>query len=251
MRLIYFGLLLLAFSGMLIAALRRAPGRTLQGLLIWALLFVALIAAHGLWPDLRRALLPRTALSVPSGIELRAADDGHFYADATINGTIGYGNRDMLMRVFAVQLTNPYNVAIQLGAHELDPDYERKSGDPTSMRDIDPGNAALHPGFDRMKDYYYLDFAGRTYALVQLQEQHDYAFTTNPTTPTDLLARPIVVPAGESVVVYATSTLPRDIMVNRVGWPGDASAQPTPCCLSHFGFSSLPRPCPLPPPMTS
>lgn len=87
MRLIYFGLLLLAFSGMLIAALRRAPGRTLQGLLIWALLFVALIAAHGLWPDLRRALLPRTALSVPSGIELRAADDGHFYADATINGT--------------------------------------------------------------------------------------------------------------------------------------------------------------------
>lgn len=85
-RLIYFGVLLLAFSGLLVTTFRRAPGRTLQGLAIWVLLFVALIAAHGLWPDLRRALLPRAALSVAGGVELRAADDGHFYADATIDG---------------------------------------------------------------------------------------------------------------------------------------------------------------------
>ncbi len=156
--------------------------------------------------------------------------------DATINGTIGYGNRDMLMRVFAVQLTNPYNVAIQLGSHELDPSYEAPAG--PRMRDIDPGNAALHPGFDRMKDYFYLDFAGRTYALVQLQEQHDYAFTTNPTTPTDLLARPIVIPAGESVVVYATSTLPRDIMVNRVAWL-DAAHATAPYADPWFGATDI------------
>ena len=86
MRLVYFGLLLAALSGSLIAAFRRAPGRTLQNLAIWGFLGLALVGAYGLWPDLKRALLPRAALQTATGIELRAADDGHFYADATVNG---------------------------------------------------------------------------------------------------------------------------------------------------------------------
>lgn len=147
-------------------------------------------------------------------------DEASIPTDATIDGTIAYPNRDLIMRVFAVQLTNPYNVAIQLGAHELDPDHEQKPGE-VSLRNVDPGNPT-HPGFDRMKDYYYLDFAGRTYALVHLQEQHLYAGSLPPDA-IDMGARPIVVPAGESIVVYATSTLPQDIMVNRLGWLDQAN----------------------------
>jgi aspartyl protease family protein len=85
MRLIYFGLLLAALSGSLIAAFRRSPGRTTQSLMIWGLIFAGLVAAYGLWPDIRRALLPDAAVARNGQVELRRADDGHFYAQTTVN----------------------------------------------------------------------------------------------------------------------------------------------------------------------
>ena len=85
MRLLYLSLLLMAVSGSLITAFRRAPGRTTQNLLIWGLLFVGMIAAYGIWPEIRRALLPGAAIERNGVIELRAAEDGHFYANASVN----------------------------------------------------------------------------------------------------------------------------------------------------------------------
>ncbi|MBS0563061.1 MAG: TIGR02281 family clan AA aspartic protease [Proteobacteria bacterium] len=87
LRLVYLGLLLMALSGSLIAAFRRAPGHTLQSLLIWAFLALALVAAYALWPEIRRALLPASVTRTATGIEIGAAADGHFYVDATVNGT--------------------------------------------------------------------------------------------------------------------------------------------------------------------
>lgn len=87
-RLIYLSLLLAAVAGPLILSLRKSPGKTLQQLLIWAFIFLGFIAAYGLWPDLKTAMMPTSArLSTDGSLELRAAEDGHFYADLTINGT--------------------------------------------------------------------------------------------------------------------------------------------------------------------
>lgn len=86
-RLIYLGLLLAAVAGPLILSLRKAPGKTVQQLLIWAFIFVGFIAAYGLLPDLRSALIPSAATVRNGKLELLVADDGHFYADLQVNGT--------------------------------------------------------------------------------------------------------------------------------------------------------------------
>ncbi|HQY42873.1 MAG TPA: TIGR02281 family clan AA aspartic protease [Paracoccaceae bacterium] len=85
-RLIYLSLLLIAVGGSLFTGLRQAPGKTIQQLLIWAFIFLGLIAAYGLWPDLRRALNPSAAVMRDGAVELRLADDGHYYADTEVNG---------------------------------------------------------------------------------------------------------------------------------------------------------------------
>ena len=86
-RVAYLGLLLLAVSGSLFTALRHQPGKTLQQVLIWALIFLGAIAVAGLWPDIRRQVLPSQPMPTGDGVELRAADDGHYYAEALVNGT--------------------------------------------------------------------------------------------------------------------------------------------------------------------
>lgn len=85
-RVIYLGLLLVAVAGSLFTGLRQAPGRTVQQLMIWGFIFVGLIGAYGLWPDLRRTISPSAAVSRNGAVELRQAEDGHFYADALVNG---------------------------------------------------------------------------------------------------------------------------------------------------------------------
>ena len=85
-RLIYLGLLLMAVGGALFTGLRQAPGRTVQQIMIWGFIFLGLIAAYGLWPDLRRAINPSAAVVRNGVIELRQADDGHYYADTVVNG---------------------------------------------------------------------------------------------------------------------------------------------------------------------
>lgn len=86
-RVAYLGLLLLAVCGSLFTALRHQPGKTLQQVLIWALIFLGAIAVAGLWPDIRRQVLPSHPMPTGDGVELRAADDGHYYAEALVNGT--------------------------------------------------------------------------------------------------------------------------------------------------------------------
>lgn len=85
-RLIYLSLLLVAVAGALVSGLRHRPGRTVQNLLIWGFIFLGLVATHGLWPDLRRALFPRAAYFHDETLILAPGDGGHFYVDAMVNG---------------------------------------------------------------------------------------------------------------------------------------------------------------------
>ena len=126
MRLIYFGLLLAALSGSLIAAFRRSPGRTSQNLLIWGLIFAGTVAAYGLWPEIRRALLPDTAIARNGTIELRRADDGHFYAQTTVNDV-------------------PLTFLIDTGASDIvltQADAKRVGIDPDTLRFTDQASTA-------------------------------------------------------------------------------------------------------------
>ncbi|KZY32592.1 aspartyl protease [Roseovarius sp. HI0049] len=67
---------------------RNSLGKITQQAIIWALIFVGVIAAVGLWGDIRNTVMPGQAVVTEGGrIELPRAADGHYYLTADVNGT--------------------------------------------------------------------------------------------------------------------------------------------------------------------
>jgi len=67
---------------------RTSMNKVLQQMAVWALIFIGVIAAYGMWGDIRQTVVPQQ--SVFSGgerIELPRAPDGHYYATALVNDT--------------------------------------------------------------------------------------------------------------------------------------------------------------------
>ncbi|MCZ4351508.1 TIGR02281 family clan AA aspartic protease [Roseovarius aestuarii] len=70
-----------------IAANRNSAGKTLQHAMLWGLIFLGVIAAIGLWDDIRQTVRPsQTVFADGNVIELPRAPDGHYYLTADING---------------------------------------------------------------------------------------------------------------------------------------------------------------------
>ncbi|MEM9939876.1 MAG: TIGR02281 family clan AA aspartic protease [Pseudomonadota bacterium] len=66
---------------------RGSMNKVLQQAMIWGLLFIGVIAAYGLWDDVRRTSLPQQMVSLEGGqIELPLSADGHYYLTADVNG---------------------------------------------------------------------------------------------------------------------------------------------------------------------
>lgn len=66
---------------------RNSLGKTLQQAMAWALIFIGVIAAVGLWGDIRQTVMPRQTVIAEAGrIELPRAPDGHYYLTAEVNG---------------------------------------------------------------------------------------------------------------------------------------------------------------------
>ena len=85
--LVYLILLGAAITFWFVAQNRNALGRTLQHATVWGLIFLGVIAAVGLWGDIRRTVVPQQAVMATEGrIELPRAPDGHYYITAQING---------------------------------------------------------------------------------------------------------------------------------------------------------------------
>jgi aspartyl protease family protein len=63
------------------------PGRALQGLMAWALIFVVALGATALWQDIRGTVGPRQAVFADEGrVELPRSYDGHYYVTLQVNG---------------------------------------------------------------------------------------------------------------------------------------------------------------------
>lgn len=101
-RLAYLGILLAALLGYGAVSMRR-PGRTLRHLSLWALIFVGVIAARGLWQDIRQDVVPRQAVfDAGARIEVPVSDDGHYYVTLALNGVpvrfvVDTGASDMVL----------------------------------------------------------------------------------------------------------------------------------------------------------
>ncbi|WP_375570804.1 TIGR02281 family clan AA aspartic protease [Seohaeicola saemankumensis] len=66
---------------------RQSLGKTMQQALVWGLLFLGVIAAFGLWSDIRQTVRPtQSVISSEGRIELPRAPDGHYYMTVQVNG---------------------------------------------------------------------------------------------------------------------------------------------------------------------
>ncbi|HEY9039378.1 MAG TPA: TIGR02281 family clan AA aspartic protease [Roseovarius sp.] len=69
------------------AANRHSMGKNLQQAAVWGLIFIGVIAAIGLWDDIRSTVAPAQSVSRDgTTIELPRAPDSHYYLDAQVNG---------------------------------------------------------------------------------------------------------------------------------------------------------------------
>ncbi|MCM2561208.1 TIGR02281 family clan AA aspartic protease [Lutimaribacter sp. EGI FJ00015] len=85
--LFYLVLLGAAVTMWFIAQNRNSLGRTLQHAMVWGLIFLGVVAAVGLWSDIRSTVLPQQSVLAEQGqIKLPRAPDGHYYLTADVNG---------------------------------------------------------------------------------------------------------------------------------------------------------------------
>jgi len=86
-RLIYLSLLGAAIVAWFFAQNRNSLGKTMQYAITWGLIFVGVIAAVGLWGDLRSTVNPAYRSNFgDNSVELSRAMDGHYYVLAQVNG---------------------------------------------------------------------------------------------------------------------------------------------------------------------
>ena len=85
-QLVYLGVLAVVIGGYAFASSRQSLTKSIQGLLLWALIFVGVAAGYGLWADIENDRLGTQAVEDDGNIRLVRAGDGHFYAAALVNG---------------------------------------------------------------------------------------------------------------------------------------------------------------------
>jgi aspartyl protease family protein len=103
--LLYLGLLLLLVGGSYAIASRGRMAQVLTQGAIWALIFLGTIAAYGLWPEIRSAMIPtQQSLLTPEGqaVTVPRAVNGHYYLTLRINDvpvvfTVDTGATDLVL----------------------------------------------------------------------------------------------------------------------------------------------------------
>lgn len=85
--LIYLVVLLGAVVFWFMVSNRDSLGKITQQAALWGLIFLGVIAAYGLWDDIRGTVMPMQAVFSDQGrIELPLEPDGHYYLTAEVNG---------------------------------------------------------------------------------------------------------------------------------------------------------------------
>ncbi|WP_019953749.1 retropepsin-like aspartic protease family protein [Yoonia vestfoldensis] len=87
MQLTYLVLLGAAIGGSAIVAGRNNLGKMAQQAAIWALIFVGVIGAYGLWGDISQTVNPRQTAMADGSIAMPRGQGGHYFVDIAVNDT--------------------------------------------------------------------------------------------------------------------------------------------------------------------
>ncbi|QQA41384.1 TIGR02281 family clan AA aspartic protease [Pelagovum pacificum] len=85
-RIAYLSLLGAAIGGWFLMQNRGQLGKMAQQAAVWALIFVGVVAAVGLWSDIRDDVMPRQSVISENVIEIPRGPDGHYSIRAEVNG---------------------------------------------------------------------------------------------------------------------------------------------------------------------
>lgn len=85
-RILYLSLLLGAIGFYYVIANRHQLGTLVRHALLWALIFIGVLAAVGLWQDIRFRIAPTQITSGNGVIEVSRDPLGHFVLEAMVNG---------------------------------------------------------------------------------------------------------------------------------------------------------------------
>lgn len=84
----YFAVLGAAIVFWFVASNRQSLSKTVQQILVWVLIFVGIIAAYGMWGDIRSTVIPTATVHSAEGrIEIPQSPDGHYRLSLDVNGT--------------------------------------------------------------------------------------------------------------------------------------------------------------------
>ncbi len=71
-----------------IAQNRQSKSKVFQQAMVWGLIFIGIVAAYGLWGDIRHDVLPRQSYVAESAeVSVPRAPDGHYYLTLAVNDT--------------------------------------------------------------------------------------------------------------------------------------------------------------------
>lgn len=121
MQLTYLVLLGAAIGGSAIIAGRSNMGKMAQQAAIWALIFVGVIGAYGLWDDISRDVNPRQARVGDATISVPRSGDGHYHLTLDINGA----PVSFIVDTGASQVVLSQSDAAQIGFDVANLDYTR------------------------------------------------------------------------------------------------------------------------------
>lgn len=86
-RLIYLSILVAVIGGSFIISNRLNMGQMLRQALLWALIFLGVVAGYGLWQDVGRDLVPRQAVFAEDArVEVPRSRDGHYHLRLQADG---------------------------------------------------------------------------------------------------------------------------------------------------------------------
>ncbi|OWU85334.1 aspartyl protease [Oceanicola sp. 22II-s10i] len=99
--LVYLVLLVAAIGGYTIVRYRGRIGTMLQHATLWGLIFLGVVAAIGMWGDIRHTIAPMQRIEGGT-VAVPRERDGHYYVTVAINGTpvrmiVDTGATDMVL----------------------------------------------------------------------------------------------------------------------------------------------------------
>lgn len=122
----FLGLLGAAIAGSYFMSQRGNLGKTAQQAAVWGLIFVGVIAAVGMWGDIRNTVSPRQQIDAAGEIVLPRQPNGHYYLTLDVNDV-------------------PVDFVVDTGASQIvlsQEDAARVGIDPASLRYLGVANTA-------------------------------------------------------------------------------------------------------------